>query len=75
MTESSTLSALQHAWARADEKTRIKVQDAILQTGYAPNTLAQSFRRGRTNGRRHLFSRCKGVRRNGKTEHRSQSLL
>ena len=30
-------------------KTRIKVQDAISQTGYSPNTLAQSFRRGRTN--------------------------
>lgn len=30
-------------------KTRIKVQDAIRQTGYSPNTLAQSFRRGRTN--------------------------
>jgi LacI family repressor for deo operon, udp, cdd, tsx, nupC, and nupG len=30
-------------------KTRLKVQDAISQTGYSPNTLAQSFRRGRTN--------------------------
>ena len=29
-------------------KTRLKVQDAISQTGYSPNTLAQSFRRGRT---------------------------
>ncbi len=34
---------------KVTEKTRIKVQDAIRQTGYAPNTLAQSFRRGRTN--------------------------
>ena len=31
------------------EKTRLKVQEAILRTGYSPNTLAQSFRRGRTN--------------------------
>jgi len=30
-------------------KTRLKVQKAIDQTGYSPNTLAQSFRRGRTN--------------------------
>ena len=35
--------------ARVKEKTRIKVQDAILKTGYAPNSIAQSFRRGRTN--------------------------
>ena len=34
---------------RVKERTRIKVQEAILKTGYAPNTLAQSFRRGRTN--------------------------
>jgi len=31
------------------ERTRIKVQRAILATGYSPNTIAQSFRRGRTN--------------------------
>ena len=31
------------------ERTRIKVQQAILITGYSPNTIAQSFRRGRTN--------------------------
>ena len=31
------------------ERTRLKVQDAIRRTGYSPNTLAQSFRRGRTN--------------------------
>lgn len=30
-------------------KTRITVEKAILQTGYSPNRLAQSFRRGRTN--------------------------
>ncbi len=29
--------------------TRSKVQEAVRQTGYRPNTLAQSFRRGRTN--------------------------
>ena len=28
--------------------TRAKVQSAIEQTGYSPNTLAQSFRRGKT---------------------------
>lgn len=33
---------------RVREKTRIRVQEAILKTGYAPNTLAQSFRRGTT---------------------------
>lgn len=31
------------------ELTRTRVQDAILKTGYSPNTIAQSFRRGRTN--------------------------
>lgn len=34
---------------KVTEKTRLKVQDAIAKTGYSPNTLAQSFRRGRTN--------------------------
>ncbi len=34
---------------KVTEKTRLKVQKAILDTGYSPNTLAQSFRRGRTN--------------------------
>ena len=33
---------------KVTEKTRLKVQDAIRQTGYSPNRLAQSFRRGRT---------------------------
>lgn len=33
---------------RVKEDTRVKVQSAILQTGYSPNTLAQSFRRGKT---------------------------
>jgi LacI family repressor for deo operon, udp, cdd, tsx, nupC, and nupG len=31
------------------ERTQEKVQKAILKTGYSPNTIAQSFRRGRTN--------------------------
>jgi LacI family repressor for deo operon, udp, cdd, tsx, nupC, and nupG len=31
------------------EKTRIKVETAIEKTGYSLNTLAQSFRRGKTN--------------------------
>lgn len=30
-------------------KTRAKVEDAVSETGYRPNTLARSFRRGRTN--------------------------
>ena len=30
------------------DKTRLLVQEAILQTGYRPNVLARSFRRGRT---------------------------
>ena len=34
---------------KVTERTRLKVQQAILETGYSPNTLAQSFRRGRTN--------------------------
>ena len=33
---------------RVKEKTRDRVQAAILETGYSPNTLAQSFRRGKT---------------------------
>ncbi|RPH98083.1 MAG: LacI family transcriptional regulator [Lysobacterales bacterium] len=33
---------------RVKDGTRARVQDAILQTGYSPNTLAQSFRRGKT---------------------------
>lgn len=31
------------------EKTRNRVQEAVAETGYRPNTLAQSFRRGRSN--------------------------
>jgi LacI family repressor for deo operon, udp, cdd, tsx, nupC, and nupG len=35
--------------AQVKERTRTRVQAAILETGYSPNTIAQSFRRGRTN--------------------------
>lgn len=35
--------------AQVRERTRVKVQAAIVETGYSPNTIAQSFRRGRTN--------------------------
>ncbi len=34
---------------KVTERTRAKVPDAISQTGYSPHTIAQSFRRGRTN--------------------------
>jgi LacI family repressor for deo operon, udp, cdd, tsx, nupC, and nupG len=34
---------------RVTEKTRVRVQAAITKTGYSPNTLAQNFRRGKTN--------------------------
>jgi LacI family repressor for deo operon, udp, cdd, tsx, nupC, and nupG len=34
---------------KVTDKTRGKVEAAIRATGYSPNTLAQSFRRGRTN--------------------------
>ena len=45
----ATVSRCMNTPDKVSEKTRIKVQDAILKTGYTPNTLAQSFRRGRTN--------------------------
>lgn len=45
----ATVSRCVNSPEKVSEKTRIKVQDAIVQTGYSPNTLAQSFRRGRTN--------------------------
>ena len=34
---------------RVKEKTRVRVRNAILKTGYSPNTLARSFRTGKTN--------------------------
>lgn len=34
---------------RVNVKTRARVQKAIAKLGYSPNTLAQNFRRGRTN--------------------------
>ncbi|MEO0975032.1 MAG: LacI family DNA-binding transcriptional regulator, partial [Pseudomonadota bacterium] len=45
----ATVSRCINTPEKVTDKTRIKVQDAILQTGYSPNTLAQNFRRGRTN--------------------------
>ena len=45
----ATVSRCMNNPEKVTERTRQKVQDAITKTGYAPNTLAQSFRRGRTN--------------------------
>ena len=45
----ATVSRCINQPSRVREKTRIKVQEAISRSGYSPNTLAQSFRRGRTN--------------------------
>ncbi len=45
----ATVSRCINEPARVREKTRIRVQEAILETGYEPNTLARNFRRGRTN--------------------------
>ncbi|MEM9529753.1 MAG: LacI family DNA-binding transcriptional regulator [Pseudomonadota bacterium] len=45
----ATVSRFMNSPEKVSEKTREKVQAAIAQTGYTPNTLAQSFRRGRTN--------------------------
>ena len=45
----ATVSRSINSPEKVTEKTRLKVQDAIRRTGYSPNTLAQSFRRGRTN--------------------------
>ncbi len=45
----ATVSRCLNTPEKVTEKTRLRVQDAIVQTGYLPNTLAQSFRRGRTN--------------------------
>ena len=45
----ATVSRCINAPEKVTERTRLKVQEAIRQTGYSPNALAQSFRRGRTN--------------------------
>ncbi|MEM9386796.1 MAG: LacI family DNA-binding transcriptional regulator [Pseudomonadota bacterium] len=45
----ATVSRCINTPEKVTDKTRIKVQDAIVRTGYSPNTLAQNFRRGRTN--------------------------
>ncbi|MEM7080631.1 MAG: LacI family DNA-binding transcriptional regulator [Pseudomonadota bacterium] len=44
----ATVSRCLNNPGKVREKTRLRVQDAVLKTGYAPNTLAQNFRRGRT---------------------------
>lgn len=45
----ATVSRCMNCPEKVSEQTRLKVQHAILETGYKPNTIAQSFRRGRTN--------------------------
>ena len=45
----ATVSRCMNSPDKVSKKTRTKVQDAILETGYTPNTLARNFRRGRTN--------------------------
>ena len=45
----ATVSRCMNFPEKVSEKTRLKVQAAIYNTGYSPNTLAQSFRRGHTN--------------------------
>ena len=45
----ATVSRCFNAPEKVTEKTRLKVQNAIRETGYAPNVMAQSLRRGRTN--------------------------
>ena len=44
----ATVSRCINTPALVKEQTRIKVEEAIRETGYSPNTLAQSFRRGKT---------------------------
>ena len=44
----ATVSRCVNAPENVRENTRKRVQDAILKTGYSPNTLAQSFRTGKT---------------------------
>ena len=45
----ATVSRCLNSPEKVTAKTREKVEDAIGRTGYHPNTLARSFRRGRTN--------------------------
>lgn len=45
----ATVSRCMNFPEKVSDKTRLKVQAAIYNTGYSPNTLAQSFRRGHTN--------------------------
>ncbi len=45
----ATVSRCINTPEKVREQTRNRVEAAILETGYSPNALAQSFRRGRTN--------------------------
>ena len=45
----ATVSRCLNSPDKVTERTRLKVQSAIDETGYSPNPLAQNFRRGRTN--------------------------
>ncbi len=45
----ATVSRFVNSPEKVSDKTRLKVRNAILETGYAPNTIARNFRRGRTN--------------------------
>ena len=45
----ATVSRCVNSPEKVTERTRLRVEDAIRQTGYSPNTLARNFRRGRTN--------------------------
>ncbi len=45
----ATVSRCVNSPEKVSDKTRLKVRNAILETGYAPNTIARNFRRGRTN--------------------------
>lgn len=45
----ATVSRCLNHPGKVREQTRRRVEEAIRETGYTPNTLARSFRRGRTN--------------------------
>ncbi len=45
----ATVSRCINSPEKVTERTRLKVQQAIDDTGYLPNALARNFRRGRTN--------------------------
>ena len=45
----ATVSRCLNNPGRVSDATRLRVEAAILETGYTPNALARNFRRGRTN--------------------------